>query len=193
MPKPITAKQTIHLDLLKPQSNPEKLPVKLLRWLLATGRYILIFVEALVLIAFIARFKLDADLANTKEGIEKQIPYIESLKSTEILIRQTQFKLTTIDSFYKNYPDFPVLLQKIANQTPAGVKIVSLNLEKSIAQVDIRLSAEAQTNNDLAIFINGLKTEPLFSNVNLSGIGLDKGNLTFFLTATAKSSAEGKI
>ncbi len=56
-------KLAIHLNLLKPQSNPEQLPIKLFRWLLLSGRYIFVFVEALVLIAFAARFKLDADIA----------------------------------------------------------------------------------------------------------------------------------
>ena len=62
----------INLDLLRPQSSPEKLFSRLLRWLLSTGRYIFIFVEALVLIVFISRFKLDDDLASKKEAIEQQ-------------------------------------------------------------------------------------------------------------------------
>lgn len=193
MPKSQTLKQTIHLDLLKPQSNPEKLPVKLLHWLLSPGRFILIFVEALVLIAFVARFKLDADLSRTNEAIELQIPYIESLRPTEILIRQTQFKLATVGSFYKNYQDFPKIIKEIASQTPAGVKIISLNLGKNVASVDIHLSAEAQSTNDLAIFINGLKNDSLFSDVNITGISFDQGKLTFFLTVITKSSPQGKI
>src|SRR5688500_12046830 len=106
MPKPESPKLVINLDLLKPQSDPEKILVKFIRWLLKAGRYIFIFVEAIVLIAFITRFKLDEDLASKKEAIEQQIPYIESLKPYEILIRQNQLKLATIDSFYKTYPNY---------------------------------------------------------------------------------------
>ena len=70
MPKS-KAHPAIDLNLLKPQSKPEKLPVRLLRWLLASGRYLFVFVEAIVLIAFAARFKLDEDLAAKKEDIEE--------------------------------------------------------------------------------------------------------------------------
>ena len=189
MPK---VKIGIHLDLLKPQSNPEKIPVKIIRWLLSTGRFIFIFVEIIVLIAFITRFKFDADLASKKEAIEQQIPYIESLKPFEILIRQTQFKLSTIDSFYKTYADYPQILKKIAGQTPFGVKIVGLNMEKDVTKVTIHLTAQAQSNNDVAIFLAGLKQDQLFSDVTITGISFEKGSLNFSLSFLTKSTPGGK-
>ena len=189
MPK---VKIGIHLDLLKPQSNPEKIPVKIIRWLLSTGRFIFIFVEIIVLIAFITRFKFDADLASKKEAIEQQIPYIESLKPFEILIIQTQFKLSTIDSFYKTYADYPQILKKIAGQTPFGVKIVGLNMEKDVTKVTIHLTAQAQSNNDVAIFLAGLKQDQLFSDVTITGISFEKGSLNFSLSFLTKSTPGGK-
>lgn len=186
MPKPQSPKFVIHLDLLKPQSNPEKIFAKAIRWLLSSGRFIFIFVEALVLMAFVARFKLDADLASKKEAIEQQIPYIESLKPFEILIRQTQFKLSTIDSLHKSFADYPQILKKIADQTPSGVKITNLNMEKSVAKITIRLNGQAQNNNDLAILLDGLKQDPFFSEVNITSIGFEKGSLIFSLNAQAK-------
>ena len=179
MPKSKSPKLAINLDLLKPQSNPEKIFVKLLRWLLSIGRYIFIFVEALVLLAFIARFKLDADLQSKKEAIEQQIPFIESLKPFEILIRQTQLKLTTINSFRSTYPDYSVALKKIADQTPAGVKITSLNLENGVAQVSIHLAGQAKNNNDLATFLAGLKQDQFFKISAWPVLALKKELLIF--------------
>lgn len=194
MPKSTTPKLTIHLDLLKPQSNPEKLLVKLIRWLLSTGRFIFVFVEALVLIAFIARFKLDADLQSNKEAIEQQLPYIESLKPFEVLIRQTQFKLSTIDTFYNAYADYPQILKKIADQTPPGVKISSFNLDKSNSTVTINLNAEAKSNNDLVAFFTALKQEQLFPDVAITSISFEKGNLIFSMRFTTKPvNTGGKI
>ncbi len=191
MPKSPSAKLSIRLDLLKPQSNPEKLLTKLLRWLLSSGRYIFIFVEAVMLLAFIARFKLDADKIDRKEAIEEQIPYIESLKPVEVSIRQTQLKLSTINSFYSNYTDFSQVLKKIANQTPSGVKVTSLNLQKNVAKISIQLNAQAQTNNDLASFLAGLKQDSFFSDVNVTNIGFEQGNLNFSLTVGANTSSSG--
>lgn len=185
-------KLTIRLDLLKPQSNPEKVAVKLVRWLLSSGRFIFVVVEALVLIAFIARFKFDADLATNKEAIDQKIPFLEAQKPFEIQIRQTQFKISTIESFRKNYVDYGQVLKNIANQTPTGVKIANLNMQKNIGFVSIQLTASAANNNDLATFINGLKQDPTFSSVNITSIGVEKGNLTFSLTAQTKLTGTGK-
>lgn len=192
MPKSENPKLTIHLDLLKPQSSPEKLLVKLIRWLLSSGRFIFVVVEAIVLIAFIARFKFDADLATNKEAINQKIPFLENQKSFEVQIRQTQFKLSTIDSFHKNYVDYGQILKNIATQTPPSVKIISLNMGKNVGFVAIQLSAVAQTNNDLAIFVNGLKQDQSFSNVNITGIGVKKGSVTFSLSAQTKLTGLGR-
>lgn len=191
MPKPQNPKLAIHLDLLHPQSSPEKLPVKLIRWLLSTGRFIFVFVEALVLLAFIARFKLDADLASKKEAIEQQIPYIESLKPYEILIRQTQLKLSTIDTIKTNSMDYPVILKKIADQTPVGVKIVSLNIGKNIDSATVQINAQVQTNNDLTSFTAGLKEDPIFSDVNLTSVGLEQGVINFTVSTSVKLTQQG--
>lgn len=194
MPKPSKSKLAIHLDLLKPQSNPEKLLVKLIRWLLSTGRFIFVFVEALVLVVFIARFKLDADLQSNKEAIEQQLPYIESLKPFEILIRQTQFKLITIDNFYKTYVDYAQILKDIADQTPNGVKISNFNLEKNNTTININLNAQAQTNSDLVTFFGALKQEQFFPDVTITSISFEKGSLIFSMRFTTKlANIGGKI
>lgn len=186
MPKSKT-KISINLDLLKPQSNPEKITVKLIRWLLSTGKFVFIFVEALVLIAFGARFKLDADLAANKEAIEQQIPYIESLKPYETLIKQTQFKLATINAFRVTASDYSSVLKKISNQIPQGVTIVNLNLSKDVNKVTIQINAQAPNNNDLNSFLLGLKSDTFFSNVNLSSIDLDKNSYNFTISANAQN------
>lgn len=192
MPTAKNPKLAINLDLLKPQSNPEKILTRLIRWLLSTGRYIFVFVEAIVLIAFITRFKLDADLASQKEAIEQQIPYIESLKPFEVLIRQTQLKISTIQSFNTDYTDYLQILKKIADQTPSSVRIISLNLERDISKVNIKLNGQSQNNNDLSTFIAGLKQDPSFSEVNITAIGFEQDSLNFSLSAQAYLTREGK-
>lgn len=193
MPKKDSPKLRIHLDLLHPQSNPEKIPVKLVKWLLSTGRYILIFVEAIVLIAFIARFKLDTDLAEKKDAIEQQIPYIESLKAYEVLIRQTQLKLSTIDSIKNNQADYPLILKKIAGQTPLGVKINSLSLQKETGKILIQMDAESKSNSDLTGFVSGLKGDQFFSEISLSSISLEQGVISFTITGSSKLNNPGGI
>ncbi len=177
---------TIRLNLLKPQGNPEKITVKFLRWLLSSGRYIFVFVEALVLIAFITRFKLDADLAAKKEAIEEQIPYIESLKPYEILIRNTQLKLATIESVNKNSPDWANTIKKIADQTPSGITLVTIRILNNIGNATIHITGESQNNADLNNFIAGLKEDPSFYDVSVANIGLEQGLIKFTIDVSAK-------
>lgn len=191
MPKS-SPKLTINLNLLKPQGNPEKLPIRLFRWLLLSGRYIFVLVEALVLIAFAARFKLDADIASKKEAIEEQIPYIESLKSYEILIRQTQLKLSTINNMQTNSLDFSVVLKKIADQVPGSVKITAINIERNVSIATVHITGQTSVNGDLTNFISGLKEDNAFSNVNLVNVGLEQGIIKFTVNASAKAATGGK-
>lgn len=183
---------SIKLDLLRPQSNPEKLPIRFFRWLLSTGRYIFVFVEALVLIAFGARFKLDADLAARKEAIEQKIPYIESLRPYEVLIRNTQLKLASIGNIKNSSQDWSTILTKIADQTPLNVKITSINLTKSVGNAAVHISGQTQINDDLTSFITGLNGDSTFSNVNLANVGLEQGVIRFTIDAFASLSGPQK-
>lgn len=192
MPKQ-TSRVRLHLDLLKPQSHPEKIAVKLIRWLLSSGRFIFIVVEALVLIAFLSRFKLDADIQSKKEAIDQQIPYIQSLKPYEILIKQTQSKLSTIAAFKQSGADYPKLLKEVADQTPAGIKIISLTLNKQAVGVAIQINGQAQSNNDITVFINGLKEDKNLSNVNLVSIGIETNTLHFSASATSKPGSDKNL
>ncbi len=190
MSKPET-KLTVNLNLLKPQSRPERLPVKIFSWLIFSGRYIFVFVEALVLIAFAARFKLDADIAAKKEAIEEQIPYIESLKPYEILIRQTQLKIATVDSIKTSAQDFPIIFKKIADQVPASVIVTAINIERNLNNATIHINGQTQNNSDLANFISGLKEDSTFSNIDLASIGLEQGIIKFTIDVSANTISLG--
>lgn len=185
-------KPAINLDLLRPQGNAEKIHIRLTRWLLSTGRYILIFVELIVLLAFLARFKLDADLAATKEAAEEQIPYIESLRPYEILIRETQLKLASIKSFNQTSPDFSSVLRDVAAQTPQNVKIDNMTLEKNVGKVDIRINGQTQNSSELSSFLKGLNESPNFTDINLGTVGLIEGVITFTITGSSTVQAQGE-
>lgn len=187
MPKNAAQKVLIRLDLLKPQSNPEKIWVILFRWILSSGRFILVFVELVVLVAFLTRFKLDADIASTKEAIDQQVPYIQSAAIYEDLIRQTQLGITTIKDSVKNSPNYTNILKKIADQTPQQVILENISMEKQAGKIEIQINGQGLTNNAVGTFILGLKQESTFSNVNITNIGLDEGVIKFTITFSAST------
>lgn len=185
-------KISLNLDLLHPQGEGQKLAVKLINWLLSAGRYIIIFVEILVLGAFLARFKLDGDLIELKENIEEQIPFIQSLKNDEALIRKLQFQITSLREIKTNSPDYTEILKNISKKLPKEVTLQTINFERTIGKTSIKFSGTARNYRQLQIFIVELKSDPQFSDVNLASVELQEGTITFSVTASSKIEAKGE-
>lgn len=175
----------INVNILYPQGIPQKLPVKFLKWLLTFGRYIAVFVEILVLATFAARFKFDADLADINEKINQQIPFIESLSEEEATIRQTQFKIDAINKTFANYPKYTDLLSRIAQNTPGGVILSTINFDQTdpATALNIRVAGQSSSNSDLSVFLNALTLDTTFKDVNLTNSTFEQGVISFIITA----------
>lgn len=186
---PKKLKHRINLNLLNPQGVPEKIPLKFLKWLISYGRYIVVVVEIVVLACFAVRFKLDADLADLKESINSQVPYLESLTVDEALIIQTQQRLINIQKVVEASSVWDKTFVQLASQTPPGVKVTAINLDKSnpaLNKIDIRLSGKTPSNNDVALFLSGLKQDPFFADINLASISFDQGVILFSITGSTR-------
>lgn len=178
----------LNLNLLYPQGIPQKWPLKFLRWLISYGRFIVIAVEVIVLATFAMRFKLDADLAILKENIDSRVPFIESLAEGEAAIKQTQLRLSQIRKNYTNLPPWQETLTEISDQIPQQTRLTSLTFERAsnTTNLQFKLTAQAATHTELAIFLNGLKNNPQFTNVALANINFDERELVFTITGTTK-------
>lgn len=185
MPKKVPTVK-ISLDLLRSQSQPKRLVIKVFNWLLSSGRLLIVVVEILVLAAFLARFKLDSDLSTTREAIEQQVPFIESLASDEALIRQTQFQLATVREMRQDSPDYASIAQKIAKQTPSGIILKTLSMTKNRSNADIRIAGTASDNTQLTSFIAGLRADSIFQDLDLVDVSLEGGTLSFTITVSTK-------
>ena len=181
-------KIVLNLNLLKPQSEPQKPWVKFSSWLFSSGRVIIVLVELAVLIAFVARFKLDADIATVNEAIGLQIPYIQSKRQLELEVRQIQLQLKTISDLRKSSPRYDLILDKIAAQTPQGVILDTLTMDKRVGGVGFRMVGIALTNTDLSTLLYGLRQEQGFSAIDLTSIGVEQGSISF--TISGQSSVD---
>lgn len=186
MPARKVVKRKLRVNLLYPQGVPQKIYLKFFRWLLAYGRFIVIVVELIVIGAFIARFKYDSELAELKQSINRQIPVIDSLYEEEQAIRQTQFRLTQTKKVLQNEPDWQVILKSISNQLPLGVRLASINLDYTENALELRINGEAKTNNDLALMLNGFRQDPYFQNIDLVGLTVNEGILSFSIIGEVK-------
>lgn len=191
MAKPAQKKRPfrLHLNLLYPQGVPLKLPLRFLKWLISYGRFIVVFVEIIVLACFAYRFKLDADLADLKEKINNQVPYLESLSIDEALIKQTQLRILNIQKVYSFSPFWVKTLTEISNQIPSQVRLTNINLEKApppSSGVSFKLAAQTPSNNDLAVFLNALKKSPNLKDISLSSISFEQDQIHFTINGGTK-------
>lgn len=185
-----TAQKThprIQINLLRPQGKSERIDLRFLHWLLSYGRFILILVEIVVLATFAMRFKLDEDLANLKQNVNSKVENIQGYKNDELRFKQIQFKLSTAKSAYSSNSDWVSFFKLISKQIPIDTKLVSLSLEPTEnGMVNFKFSATSNNPGDLAGFINGLKNEKDFSDLTITSISYDQGELTFSITGGYK-------
>lgn len=188
MPK--KKKISLDIDLLHPQSEPQKIPVRLLRWILSAGRYLIIIVEIVVLAAFVSRFKFDNDLQTTKEDIDSKLPFIQSLAPDEILIKKLKFQLASIKDLRSKQADFVDIIDKIASQTPNGISFSNLSFEDTSGAVKLKIAGVAQNNDQLATLVFGLKSDNTFQGVDIVAVGLERGLINFTINCQIAKSGD---
>ncbi len=143
----------------------------------------MIFVEIIVVTAFLARFKLDADLDNLKSKINQDLPYVEGLGTDEALIKQTQTRLGLIDKTYLTSDRWQETVIDISEQIPQSIIFSGLFLEeKDEKSVNFRISGATISNSDLGIFLNNLRKLQNFREINLASISFDQNQIIFTIT-----------
>lgn len=173
------------VNLLIHKEEQSKLYLRLLKWLLYSGRFIVVFVELLTIGAFVYRYKLDFDLIDLQEKIKEEVPYVKSLKQDEILIRQTQFQLSTIKQVKRESPNFTATLLKIAQLTPKSIILTNITLDRGQTPTKTALIISGQTpsNIELGAFIKALQKDSAFSGITLTNISFE-GQTNFTITGS---------
>lgn len=176
-------KNLLRTNLLTKKGEAIPFHIKLFRWLLSSGRYIVIVVEMIVIGAFVYRYKLDSDLISLKEEISQQSAYVQSLKNDEDIIRLTQFQLASVKEVKQKNLDYPSILLTIARLTPQNIRLTSINVSSSQASQPSVLSITGDTpsNAELSAFIKALQKDPTFEAVSLSNISFE-GSTNFTIT-----------
>lgn len=190
---PQPQKLRIKLNLLHPKEAPTKLPEKFLKWMISYGRFIVIFVEIIVVAAFLTRFKLDADLDNLKREIQKELPYVESFATDEALIKQTQQKIALIDKTYLGSDRWQDTVTSLAALMPQSIQFTGLALEeKGDRSVNFKISGATLSNSDLGVYLNNLRRDAVFDEVNLANIIFDRQQIIFTITGVRNAEERKK-
>lgn len=178
-----TKKPFFKVNLFIQRGERPKIYVTAFKWLLSTGRFIVVLVELVVIGAFVYRYKIDNDISNLQDKIKEQEPYIQSLQPDEDLIRQTQFQLSSIKQAKSTNLQFGQIMQKIAKITPTNITINNITFDRAqnYPQTFITISGVSPSNLELSAFINTLQSDKSFSDITLSNISF-QGATNFTIT-----------
>lgn len=157
----------ININLLPGATDFEKTSTgKVLKWALGVGRYIVVFTELIVILAFLARFKLDRDITDLHESIEQKKAIVLSASSLETNFKDIQARLNGISEITKKQTYFDKLVDDFSLITPVDVYISDLNF----SQNQFNISGVALSEAGLATLIYQLRHSPKFSEINLSNV-----------------------
>src|SRR3989344_2929040 len=137
---------------------------RFLKWAVSTGRYFLIFVELVVIIAFMSRFKLDKDLADLADNIAGKKAVLEAAYATEQNFRFTQARLNAAETLLNSQIGVRQILETVANYVPPQVSLTRLDLQLN----SITLGGQASTTDGLALLLARMTTDPSWKSIDLS-------------------------
>lgn len=157
-------KKTINL---LPGDKLEKSPLgRFLKWALDFGRYIIVFTELLVMIAFFSRFKLDRDLAELQEEIKNKQNVIVASQELEKEVRFLQQRLDLIKKYQKQTGSSQLALNNFSQIIPLDVFLSRLDID----QTEVSFTGTSLSYAGLATFINGLQKSPVFERVDFTSV-----------------------
>lgn len=186
--KKLLPRKQFQVNLLVHKGDQLPLANRIIKWLLSSGRLIVVVVELITISAFVLRYKLDAELIDLKEQIKSKVPYIQSLKADEIAIRQTQFQLATIKRTRAESPNFTQVVTKIAQITPASIQLTNITLDQpsGTPATTLTISGITPSNIELAVFMQALQKDAQLSDITLTNISFE-GQIVFTITGNLTS------
>lgn len=165
---------------LLPEDDLEQRPGgKFLKWALSWGKKIVILTELIVVLAFLSRFKLDSDVANYSEEIDRRKTIILASQNFEQEFRTTQEKVNKVKAAL-NTPSLVTIYDTVQDLVPSEVTTDQIGI------VDTKVSI-AGTGEDayLSQMVNSFKGSPDFSDVILEKVTKEGESLDIEFSMTA--------
>jgi hypothetical protein len=158
------------ITLLSNVDNPNLLSKKLFNWLFYVVRYILVFTELVVIVAFLSRFTLDPKNSDLSDAMRQKKAILTVYSDFENEFNLLNQKLQTISTLYKKQPLYSPYLLALAQSTPQDVVFKTLTIKNTTAGITAQLSIYAYQENAIIDFISQLTINPQIKIVNVVNI-----------------------
>jgi len=154
---------------------------RILSWLLSTFRVIVIFVEMIVMVAFLSRFWLDAKNSDLNDELKQRQALIVASKNFEDEFNSIKGKLSIFSSLGTSVGSSGILT-KIPSILPEEIYLKNI----SITEADITINGESPSEQSIAQFIANLEAINQYKDTNLTQVGSNQesGMITFKIAIT---------
>jgi len=151
---------------------------QLILWTLSVGRYVVVFVELIVIAAFLYRFGLDRQLTDLNEKIKQKQVIISSYGDLEAKFKQVQEQLQKIKTTGETSVKMEEVLDKISQITPVDAVYDSI----VINQKEVSLQGKVLSEAGLATLLAQAQANKGFSDVSLENVssGTEKEQAIIF-------------
>ncbi len=151
---------------------------QLIPWTLSVGRYVVVFVELIVISAFLYRFGLDRQLTDLNEKIKQKQAIVSSYGDLEAKFKRVQGQLEKIKTTDEASVKIDEVLDKISQITPTDAAYDSI----TINQKEISLQGRVLSEAGLATLLTQAQTSQGFSDVRLENVssGTEKEQAIIF-------------
>lgn len=160
------------ISLLPDSENINSLSSRALHWTATVGRFIIVFTELIVIVAFLSRFWLDRKSADLSEVIRQQKAILDSTALFEKDFNIVQQKLQIIKDHYKSMPQYQQKLATLSESTPPDIIFESLSISKDtkINRVIAYATTYALKEDSIVDFLTNLTVNPDISTVDIQSI-----------------------
>ncbi|MBI3288261.1 MAG: type IV pilus assembly protein PilM [Elusimicrobia bacterium] len=134
-----------------------------------------------------------------KHNLERQLAYDETeLKRLDAIVKQVEelekaasavrARLNVIEGLLRGRPFYPIFMSEFARSVPAGVKVTFLGTSGAgEGALKLTITAEANTNEDIAAWVKTLEKNPKFGGAELGGVTAAGLIYTFAMTTNYTS------
>jgi len=156
------------IDFLPREDWEKGVKGQIIKWALNIGRHLVIFVEFLVILALISRFKFDMELDDLNEEVKEKQAIVQSSRQFEKEFRFLAKRLQVADKLKSNQIKTNEPLDKLSSLVPIDVVFSDLNVSGE------KIGVRAQSLSELGIitFLKNLKSSKEFEEVSLSSLDL---------------------
>jgi len=151
------------INLLKESSAPKTFWEKFYVWALSIGRFIIVGTEAIVLMVFLSRFKLDRDINDLTDSLSVKMAILESYKDTEADLREIQDTLAVISELRTTQETKADIFEHVTSLITEGTTVASL----SVGVDTVSIEATSANFNAFQDFEESFKSSNRLTNVTI--------------------------